>query len=149
MVFSTFGGGVEALLIWGFSRKLWSLIIFSLLYGGTSGGFAVLRPRFASAIVNHDNCHDQSLLIFGILTAVRGGAIIACGFIASAQLDESKDIVSSYGAGKWLQVIVYTGVTMIVASFGSVGKLVQRRKDVEGSDQEMETPVAEKASSKT
>ncbi len=144
MVLSTFGSGLEVLLIWGFSRNLWSLVIFSLLFGGTAGGFAVLRPRFASAIVNHDNCHDQSLLIFGILTAVRGGAIVACGFIASAQLDESKEIVSSYGAGKWLHVIVYTGITMIVASFGTVGKLMQRPRSVEGSDQEMETPKDEK-----
>ena len=125
MVFSTFGSGLEALLGWGFSQKVWSIVIFSLLYGGTAGGFAVLRPRFATAIVGNDDNKEQSLLIFGVLTALRGGAIIASGFIAATQLDESVKVIPGYGAGKWLRVIVYTGVTMIVASFGALSVFIK------------------------
>ncbi|KAL1854493.1 hypothetical protein Daus18300_011414 [Diaporthe australafricana] len=51
MLISTLGGGLESLLIWPFASKLWSLVIFSLAYGATAGGFAVLRPRFAQAVV--------------------------------------------------------------------------------------------------
>lgn len=138
MVLSTFGSGFETLLVWGFSHNLWSLVIYSLLFGGTAGGFAVLRPRFATAIVGLEENKEQSLLIFGILTAMRGGAIIACGFIASAQLDESVKSTSGYGAGKWLHVIIYTGVTMIVASFGALGIFVKASRKFGKKPQEAE-----------
>ena len=146
MVLSTFGSGLEALLVWGFSRNLWSLVIFSLLYGGTAGGFAVLRPRFAAAIVGNDNNKEQSLLIFGILTAMRGGAIIASGFIASAQLDESVKVTNGYGSGKWLHIIVYTGVTMIVASSGALGMFIKASRKIGKKSTEVEVaPIDEKA----
>ncbi|KAG8157997.1 hypothetical protein KVR01_012269 [Diaporthe batatas] len=48
------GGGVSALLIWPWCRNLWSLSLFSLCFGATAGGFAVLRPRFAAAVVGDD-----------------------------------------------------------------------------------------------
>lgn len=121
MILSTFGSGLETFLIWGFSHKLWSLAIYSFLYGGTAGGYAVLYPRFATGIVGHDNKKEQSLLIFGILMAMRGSAIVASGFIATTQLDEGARVTSGYGAHKWLRIIVYTGVLMIVAISGALG----------------------------
>ena len=130
MILSTFGSGLEVLLIWGFSRNLWSLVIFSFLYGGTAGGYAVLRPRFAAGIVGHDGNKEQSLLIFGILTAMRGAAIISSGFVASAQLNESARITSGYGAHKWLRVIIYTGVMMFAASLGSLGFFVRPTRKI-------------------
>ncbi|KAL8782483.1 MAG: hypothetical protein Q9195_009632 [Heterodermia aff. obscurata] len=122
MILSTLGSGVEALLIWGFSHTLWSLSLFAFLYGATAGGYAVLRPRFAAAIVANK---EQSLLIYGILTAVRGAAVVASGFVASAQLDEGAKVTKGYGAHKWLRVVVYTGVTMVVASLGAVAVFVR------------------------
>ncbi|KAL9012050.1 MAG: hypothetical protein Q9173_003153 [Seirophora scorigena] len=125
MILSTFGSGLETFLIWGFSRKLWSLAIYSFLYGGTAGGYAVLRPRFAAGIVGHDQNKEQSLLIFGILTAMRGSAIVASGFLSTALLDEGAKVTSGYGAHKWLGIIVYTGVMMIVASLGALGFFIK------------------------
>ncbi|KAL8920957.1 MAG: hypothetical protein Q9208_005983 [Pyrenodesmia sp. 3 TL-2023] len=125
MILSTFGSGLETFLIWGFSHNLWSLAIYSFLYGGTAGGFAVLRPRFATGIVGHNKNEEQSLLIFGILTAVRGVATVASGFIAVTQLDKEARVTSGYGAHKWLRIIVYTGVMMIVASFGTLGFFIK------------------------
>ena len=121
MILSTFGSALETFLIWGFSKKLWSLAIYSFLYGGTSGGYAVLRPRFATGIVGHDQNKEQSLLIFGILTALRGSAIVASGFVSTAQLDEGATLTSGYGAHKWLRIIIYTGIMMTVASLGALG----------------------------
>lgn len=141
MLLSTIGSGLEALLIWGFSHSLWSLAIFVLLYGGTAGGFAVLRPRFAAAIVGHDSNKEQSLLIFGILTATRGFAIMASGFIASAQLDEGFKVTSGYGAGKWLRVIVYTGIMMLVASLGNLGMFIKTPTEIETDSNGLEKHV--------
>lgn len=142
MMFSTIGSGLETLLIWGFSHNLWSLCIYSLLFGGTAGGFAVLRPRFAAAIVGNDQNKEQSLLIFGVLTAMRGFAIIASGFIASARLDESVKVTSGYGGRKWLNVIVYTGVMMIVASFGAGGMYIKASTKFGKTREDMEMRAA-------
>ena len=125
MILTTLGSGIETFLIWGFSHKLWSLAIYAFLYGGTAGGFAVLRPRFAAGIVGHERDKEQSLLIFGILTATRGVAIFASGFVSARLLDEGAEVTGGYGAGKWLRVVVYTGVMMCVASFGAVGGFVR------------------------
>ena len=125
MILSTFGSGLETFLIWGFSRNLWSLAIYSFLYGGTAGGYAVLRPRFASGIVGHDKNKEQSLLIFGILTAMRGSAIVASGFISTSLLDEGAKVTSGYGAHKWLRIILYTGIMMVVASLGALGFFIK------------------------
>lgn len=42
------------MLIWPWCNNLWSLALFSLCFGATAGGFAVLRPRFAAAVVGDD-----------------------------------------------------------------------------------------------
>lgn len=125
MILSTFGSGLETFLIWGFSHNLWSLAIYSFLYGGTAGGYAVLRPRFAAGIVGHDRNKEQSLLIFGILTAMRGSAIVASGFVSTTQIDESAKVTSGYGAHKWLRIIIYTGIMMMVASLGALGFFIK------------------------
>ncbi|KAG9595156.1 MFS general substrate transporter, partial [Aureobasidium melanogenum] len=91
MLISTTGASIEALLIWGFARSLWSLSIFALSFGSTAGGFAVLRPRFAAEIVgDQDEQDNQSLLVFAILTASRGSAIIGSGFIMKTFVHEGE-----------------------------------------------------------
>ena len=125
MILSTFSSSLETFLIWAFSRELWALAIYSFLYGGTAGGYAVLRPRFAAGIVGHDKNEEQSLLIFGILTAMRGSAIVASGFVSTTQLDETARVTEGYGAHKWVRIIVYTGVMMGVASLGALGFFVR------------------------
>ena len=67
---------------------------------------------------------------------MRGFAIVASGFIATAQLDESAKVTTGYGAHKWLRVIVYTGVMMLVASLGAVGifyKVAEKAGEKDGS----------------
>ena len=125
MILSTFGSGLETFLIWGFSHDLWSLAIYSFLFGGTAGGYAVLRPRFATGIVRNDKNKEQSLLIFGILTAMRGSAIVASGFIVTTQLDERAKVTSGYGAHKWLRIILYIGTMLIVAALGALSFFIR------------------------
>lgn len=131
MLAGTIGAAVEVLVIWGFARDLWSLIIFAILYGATAGGYAVLRPRFAEAIVGDENKKEQNLLVFGILTALRGAAIIASGFVAETQLNESAEVDSGYGGGKWRDVILYTGIVMLCSSLGGLGAFVKRKANLE------------------
>ena len=129
MLVSTIGASVEVFLIWGFARNLWSLAVFSLAFGSTAGGFAVLRPRFAAAIVGDEGEQDrQSLLIFAILTASRGSAIIASGVIMTDLVDQTQSM-SGYGGGPaWMRLVIFTGAVMLAASFGAVGMFVSPHK---------------------
>lgn len=150
-VLSTLGGGVESLVIWPFARKLWSLAIYSLAFGATAGGFAVLRPRFAAAVVGDDDTSvssrsstdgqaevdamdeaekevrqkNKSMFIFGVFTAARGIAILSSGFVAVGLVNEDSTDLGGYGLGsKWRNLVIFTGVTMITASAGALGKFV-------------------------
>jgi hypothetical protein len=101
------------------------LSIFSLAFGGTAGGFAVLRPRIAAATVGNDNNNEQSMLIFSILTALRGASIIACGFVSTVLVHESIPVSGAYvGGGRYRDLLIYTAVLMVAASFGAVAKFV-------------------------
>lgn len=131
MLAGTIGAAVEVLVIWGFAHNLWSLIIFAILYGATAGGYAVLRTRFSEAVVGDQNNKEQNLIVFGILTALRGAAIIASGFVAETQLNESAEVNSSYGGGKWRDVILYTGIVMLCSSLGGLGVFVKRKASPE------------------
>ena len=130
MVLSTIGACLETFLIWGYSRQLWSLIAFVLLYGSTAGGFSTLRIRFAAAIVNDDTDTEQELLVFGVLTAMRGVAIVVSGFIWSSMLEGNAKITSDYGAGKWSKLILYVGFMMLGASLGACGALIRTHKAI-------------------
>jgi len=125
MLISTVGASLEVLLIWGFARNLWSLSIFALTFGSTAGGFAVLRPRFAAEIVGDQEEQDnQSLLVFAILTASRGSAIIGSGFIMKSLVHEGWSTKGWGGGPAWSNLVIYTGAVMFAASFGAVGMYV-------------------------
>ena len=126
MLISTLGAVIEVLCIWGFAKNLWSLVVFSLAYGATAGGFAVLRPRFSAAIVGDDNNNEQSMLIFSMLTASRGTAIIASGFITTALVDTSAPVERSWAGGeRYMDLVIYTAALMFMASFGALGMFVK------------------------
>ncbi|GAB7354677.1 hypothetical protein MBLNU459_g5101t2 [Dothideomycetes sp. NU459] len=125
MLISTIGASLEVFLIWGFARNLWSLVLFSLAFGSTAGGFAVLRPRFAAAIVGDEGEQDQqSLLIFAILTASRGTAIVGSGFIMTDLVGVGSSTAGYGGGSEWRNLVIYTGVVMLAASLGAVGFFV-------------------------
>jgi hypothetical protein len=101
------------------------LSIFALAFGSTAGGFAVLRPRFAAEIVGDQEEQDnQSLLVFAILTASRGSAIIGFGFIMKILVHEGTSTKGWGGGPAWSNLVIYTGTIMFAASFGALGMFV-------------------------
>lgn len=137
MLISTIGAGLEILLIWGFARNLWSLAIFAIAFGCTAGGFAVLRPRFASAIIgNQHESNQQSLLVFSILTSSRGTAIISSGFIMTALIYTERSETGWGGGQAWSQLLIYCGTAMLLASLGAMGKFLPQTQTVVASAEE-------------
>lgn len=148
-VICTGGGGLCALLIWPFGRTFGLLLCFSILYGCTAGGFAVLRQRFATTVLENASQPDfvdedkmdsmeereratgQATFIFGILTASRGVSVTASGFLTAALVHPESTDLKGYGLGhKWRNVMIFTGSTMHLACVGVLGKLLtlKRRK---------------------
>lgn len=125
LLFSTVCASLETFMLWGYSNKFWSLIVFVLLYGATAGGFGVLRLRFSAAIVSDESDRAQGLLVLSLLTAIRGVAVVTSGYVASGLLNESAKLTDGFGVGKWSKVILFVGSMMLVASLGIVGGLFQ------------------------
>ena len=146
MLISTLGAVAAVLCIWGFAKQLWSLLLFALAYGATAGGFAVLRPRFSALVVGNDNNNEQSMLIFSILTASRGSAIIASGFISTALVHPHDPVTDAWAGGtRYEDLLIYTAAMMFAASFGALSKFIrQNGADGEGSKgvEEVENEIA-------
>lgn len=71
------------------------------------------------------------MFIFGVLTSSRGVAIALSGFVTEALMNEGSDNTSGYGmVTKLGALIIYTGVTTMVASLGAVAKFVPHRLKV-------------------
>lgn len=55
-------GGLSICLIWGLSKSFAPLVVFSLVYGISAGGYSVLYPKFAWEIAA-DDPHSQLLMV--------------------------------------------------------------------------------------
>lgn len=121
---------IAVLLGWGFSRTYWSLAIVSIVFGSLSYGFAVLRSRFATAVVGDDDHPNQELIVSSLINLIRGLAFVSSGFIGASavSLGEGIGIQSGYGAGKWLPLILTTGILFGMASIGALGFLKTKKQ---------------------
>jgi len=147
LLISTIGASTEVFLIWGFAKSLWSLSLFALAFGSTAGGFAVLRPRFAAEIVGNQGQQDrQSLLVFAILTASRGTAIVGSGFVMKSLVRTGAGNVGWGGGLAWSRLVVYTGTVMFVASLGAVGWFLRRGEKSAGEVEEVNREEARESS---
>ena len=140
---STVVSGVTCLLLWGFEgyRSSFPALLFvCFLYGGASGGYAVLRTRFSSAIVGDDeptpeDQNHQTLIVFGVLTLLRGFSNAGSGFVGAALVDESVEVVPGYGVKKWRWLIVFVGLTMVIAAGGAAGKWLMPRREKDAASE--------------
>lgn len=126
LLLSTLIPAIAVFGIWGFAKQYWSLAITCILFGGFSGGYVVLRNRFATAVVGDNNHPSQELVVSGLIMFVRGLATIGSGFIGSAvaTLGEGRGLQrSEYGAGKWLPLLLTVGTFAGASSIGALGFL--------------------------
>ncbi|KAF2992987.1 hypothetical protein E8E13_000570 [Curvularia kusanoi] len=128
MLLSTLVSSFAVLVIWGFGKAYWTMVIVSLLFGAFAFSFMVLRSHMAAIVVNDSSRSAEELLVSGVLLFTRGVVGVISGYIAAAVLksSETTNIDSSYGAGKWRALIILLGTTMTAATFGAIG--LRRRK---------------------
>ncbi|KAJ8118890.1 hypothetical protein OPT61_g231 [Boeremia exigua] len=137
LVVTTLVTSVSILTIWGFGKTYPPLVALMFLFGASSGGFVVLRSSLATQIVIRNKQHTKAStklekrtnesLVSGVLMSARGVAFVVSGFVGKAIVQKSENIPigPGYGAGKWKSLILFTGIIMGVASFGSLG-LIKR-----------------------
>lgn len=111
MTTSTTLAGLSTLFLWGWAQTYWPLFLYVVIYGAMSGGIQVLRSRFATAVVGKDD-EASGLIVYGILTATRGVAMISSGLIGATLVDQGEKVGEWYGAGKWGNIILFVGCTM-------------------------------------
>ncbi len=80
---------------------------------------------------------DALPLVFGVLTAMRGVAIVWSGLVSSGSPDQSVRVTHGFEVGKWSNGLYFVGVMMLVASLGVVENLVEATNKAGDSKDEM------------
>lgn len=129
LLLSTVTSSFAVLVIWGLSRHYWSVTLVAILFGGFSGGFVVLRNRFATAVVGDSDHPNQELIVSGVLMLLRGIATLGSGFLGAKLVQETETMAlsSNYGGGRWKPLLLTDGILMGAASLGALGFLGKRR----------------------
>ncbi|KAF2010556.1 MFS general substrate transporter [Aaosphaeria arxii CBS 175.79] len=124
LIMSTIVSGLSSLLYWGEVKSLSASVIFATMYGASSGGFGILRSRFAGTVVGDSGDREQILIVLGLFTAARGAGNVAGGFIGQGLVDEDISVQwRSYGLQKWMPLILFVTAGMLLA--GALGGLQQ------------------------
>ncbi|KAE8321624.1 hypothetical protein BDV39DRAFT_210549 [Aspergillus sergii] len=126
LLLSTLIPSTAVLCIWGFATKYGLLALVCILFGGLSGGYVVLRSRFATAIVANSDRPNEELIVSGLIMFFRGGATIVSGFVATTVSSAGEDRGlrnGSYGAGQWLPLILTVGILTGASCIGALGFL--------------------------
>ncbi|KAE8399000.1 major facilitator superfamily domain-containing protein [Aspergillus pseudonomiae] len=126
LLLSTLIPSIAVLCIWGFATNYGLLALVCILFGGLSGGYVVLRNRFATAIVGNSDRPNEELIVSGLIMFFRGGATIASGFVATAVSTAGANRglhKGNYGSGQWLPLILTVGILTGVSCIGALGFL--------------------------
>lgn len=114
---SPFFTALSVFLIWGFSKSLGALLVFSILYGVFAGGYSVLYCRFATSLTSQ---RATGLWLYALFEFQRGAGNIIGGSISGLMLRGIVD-PTLYGMGKYEGIILLVGGSMLVSSFGGIG----------------------------
>ncbi|OGM44714.1 hypothetical protein ABOM_007354 [Aspergillus bombycis] len=131
LLLSTLIPSIAVLCIWGFATNYGLLALVCILFGGISGGYVVLRNRFATAIVGNSDRRNEELIVSGLIMFFRGGATIASGFVATAVSTAGANRglhKGRYGSGQWLLLILTVGILTGVSCIGALGFLREGRQ---------------------
>jgi MFS family permease len=123
ILLSTVGAVISVFLFWGCSDTLPLLIVFSILYGLSAGGFVSTNAGVIKAVKSLDENNDVGMLI-GLLSAGRGIGAVVSGPLSEALLTLKPwqgDVGLGYGTG-YGGLIVFTGITAALGGASFLGR---------------------------
>ncbi|PLB46008.1 MFS general substrate transporter [Aspergillus steynii IBT 23096] len=115
---------VATFTLWGLTRSLAPLLVFSFVYGLFAGAYVVFWPRFGSMLA------DDPQPVFSWMAFGKGLGNILTAPIAESLLGESMGL--SYGLGKFAPLVIYLGALMFVSSLGGLGWFASSRESGRG-----------------
>ena len=121
---------VAVLCVWGFAKSYGLMALTCILFGGLSGGYVVLRNRFATAVVGSNEYPNEELVVSAMIMFIRGCATIASGFVGVAVSNAGATIPldeKSYGASTWVPLLLTVGILSGISSIGGLGFIGKRR----------------------
>ncbi|KAJ7680889.1 MFS general substrate transporter, partial [Mycena polygramma] len=119
MLVSSLGSALAVFLIWGLSKSLPPLMVFSFTYGFLGPSWLALWPRFITSVVGDDP--RMSSLVLTVFIGGRGVGNIASGPVSTALLHPwaLTDRTSyAYGVKGYAQLILFTGLSLLMSTVG-------------------------------
>ena len=115
---------ISVFAFWGFGVNIPVIIVFSLLYGFSAGGFSTTWTGNVKEV--RENIGGDPGVIFGFLAAGRGIGAIASGPLSAAILEKAS---SFKGHARWAYGTEYGGLIIFTGCTASVGvvSLLARR----------------------
>jgi sugar phosphate permease len=117
LFFSPFFSALSIFILWGFSKSLGTLLVFSILYGVFAGGYSVLYCRFATSLTSQ---RATGLWLYSIFEFQRGAGNIIGGTVSGLVIKGPVD-ATGYGMGKYEGVVLLAGGSLLISSLGSFG----------------------------
>ncbi|KAJ7467154.1 MFS general substrate transporter [Mycena latifolia] len=127
MLVSTLGSALAVFLLWGLSRSLPLLLIFSFVYGAIGPSWSALWPRFITSIVGDDP--HMSSLVLTVFIGGRGVGNVASGPVSTALLRHwalTDRTPFAYGLNGYGPLILFTGLMLLVSTAGITYRSFQR-----------------------
>jgi hypothetical protein len=113
-----FSSSIAVLCVWGFSKTFVTLLVFCIAYGIFAGGYSVLYHRFATSLPSDDGTQVWLYSIF----ETRRGVVIILGGLLSGPLTSGVTDLGKYGIGSYERLILVVGISMLISSFGGIGR---------------------------
>jgi MFS family permease len=124
ILLSTVGAVISVFLFWGCSDTLPLLIVFSILYGLSAGGFVSTNAGVIKAVKSLDENKSDVGMLIGLLSAGRGIGAVVSGPLSEALLTLKPwqgDVGLGYGTG-YGGLIVFTGITAALGGASFLGR---------------------------
>lgn len=140
MALSTGVTGSSAFLLWGPARTfadghaMLALCFFVVLYGSFGGGYGVLWTRMG-ALVSADE--DVMMGIYGSFSVMRGVGNVIAGPVSGALISDRGVDLSKYALGRYVGVVVFVGVGMLVSGVISGSVMLVPKKEWASVEEEM------------
>lgn len=109
---STVTAGVAALTLWGLATSFPLLVVFALIYGFFAAGYTAMWARMSTAVTSDAITMP---IVFGLFNFGKGIGNVLAGPISSNLLFRGTSL-GSYGADKYMPLIVFTGCSMLFGS---------------------------------
>lgn len=124
VLLTSLGSTLAVFLVWGLATHLSLLVIFALAYGFFAGSFSSTYSGILQEMKRADESLDTGL-VMGLLLGGRGLGFVVCGPVSASLLGVGSGKMGWGYDGQYGPVILATGATALLGSWGWMWKMVK------------------------